>query len=197
MTYAHTVESDELSELNAAGKQNLPHLIPWVHPGHTMKVRRTFNRKDGTMKAQIIKTRVADLDVYNPNDAFDYRVSISLETPWNGSESDLVPGNLNKTPRDRQKDRLSYKHKDYQIDLTQVDLLEQGQQRGQDHEVEVEINGDSFMSAFTEAMNQRGEGYEQLMSGFIDNIRILAGHASNHREPPEGPPPQQQQQAGR
>lgn len=173
MHYAHTVEWDELYELNHDGKQSLQLLLNWMPKGHTAKVRRTFDKQTQALKAQIIKTRVADLDIYNPNDSFDYRISISLETPWDGPDSHLIM--TNEPQDDRMKDRLSYKHRDYQIDLTQISQPRKPQP---DHEVEIEINNDSIMAALDAAKEGRPERYEKLLQGFMDNIRILAGHAS-------------------
>jgi hypothetical protein len=175
MRYVHTVEWDEYYELNREGKAALQHMAHWLNPNHTLKVRRTFNKKTQEMTAQIIKNRVADLDIYNPNDRFDYRISISLETPWSGPEEHLSPPRDGGGSGDRLKDRLSYKHRDYQIDLTQISHSDG---RSQDHEVEIEINNQSFMDALGAARRQESDLYERCVGGFVDNIRILAGHAT-------------------
>ena len=153
-------------------------LSHWFTAGHSVKVRRTFDKKTGEMKAQIIKTRVADLEVFNPNEEFDYRISISLETPWNGPESHLRPTADKKDVIDRLKDRLSYKHRDYQIDLTQISDNDPDRPGQHKHEVEVEINNDSFSVALGNARAGSGDQYEKCINGFIDNIRILASQAT-------------------
>ena len=173
LDYAHTVEWDEYYELKPEGRNALQHLAHWINPNHTVKVRRTFDQKTQEMKAQIVKTRIADLEIYNPNDRFDYRISISLESPWQGPEEHLVMSA--QVGSDRFKDRLSYKHRDYQIDLTQISHPGGGKQ---DHEVEIEINNDSFTDALEAARSGDAPIYEKCIGGFVDNIRILALQAS-------------------
>lgn len=174
--YTHPQEWDEYSELTVEGRAHLQHLAHWLNPNHQVKVRKTFDKKTQAMTAQIIKTRVADLEIYNPNDWFDYRISISLETPWDGPTSHLIEETGTQGANDRYKDRLSYKHRDYQIDLTQISHRNSQQH---DHEVEIEINNDSLLAALDAARAQAGDRYEKCLAGFVDNIRILAGHASN------------------
>src|SRR5882757_7218097 len=83
--YDHPQEYDEFYELTEEGKRNLPpSIVTWLNPRHKPRVRRTIDEKTGHLKAQIIKTRIADLEVYNPNTDFDYRISISIESPWEG-----------------------------------------------------------------------------------------------------------------
>jgi hypothetical protein len=177
--YTHPIEWDEYYELTNEG-QNDPALQQVVHwfgnSNHRAKVRRTFDKKTGDLKAQIIKTRVADLEIYNPNERFDYRISISLETPWNGPESHLNLGGEHSN--DRQKDRLSYKHRFYQIDLTQIGHSDSHKTGQHDHEAEVEINNEAFFAALEDARAQIGDRYEKCIGGFVDNIRILACQAS-------------------
>lgn len=175
--YAHPIEWDEYSELTAEGRAAVQHLAGWGNSKHRVKVRRTFDKKTGDMKAQIIKTRVADLEVFNPNDLFDYRISISLETPWNGPDSHLMTNT--ELGSDRLKDRLSYKHRDYQIDLTQISHGDTHKTGKHDHEVEIEINNESFLTALNNARGPNAtDQYEKCLGSFVDNIRILAGHAS-------------------
>lgn len=191
VTYAHTVEWDEYYTLTPQGRQNLQGLAHWHNAKHAMKVRRTFVKATGEMKAQIVKTRVSDLEVFNPNSAFDYRISISLETPWNGEASELMPdeggprgGGAGAGANDRQKDRVSYKHHDYQIDLTQIEhssgagaTVVNGTNRRAEHEAEIEIMNHSILPALEEAREGRGERLEGLLDGFVDNVRILCHRA--------------------
>ena len=74
------------------------------------------------VKRRIIKSRIADFDVLCPALAFDYRISISIESPFDGSDDVLVKVNDAGSGGggDREKDRVSYRHLAYQIDLTQV-----------------------------------------------------------------------------
>lgn len=47
------------------------------------KVRVTRNKDSGELKAggSIIKSRVADMNIFSPKRKFDYRISISIEEP--------------------------------------------------------------------------------------------------------------------
>lgn len=75
------------------------------------KVRQTL--VDNRLKEIIIKTRVADLNVFIPSMEFDYRISVNIE-----SIIDLEQ--QSKVSMSRYKDRLSYQLYPFQIDLTQV-----------------------------------------------------------------------------
>jgi len=86
---------------------------------HKPKVRVTLDQKTGKVINTIIKTRIADLNVYSPKTAFDWRVSANIEMPYLGEIEGLQPSS-DRGGGDRNKDRLSYRHLAYHIDLTQV-----------------------------------------------------------------------------
>ena len=88
-------------------------------------MRITTDQKTGKVLAKIVKVRIADLDIYSPRTAFDWRVSINLEMNFDGDMNDLVEPQARSGRRaERNKDRMSYKHLAYQIDLTQVTTAE-------------------------------------------------------------------------
>ena len=123
MSYVHTRERDTFYELDQAGEFALPASIrALLNPhGRGAKVRITTDKATDREIAKIVKVRVADLDVYSPETPFDWRISINLEMQWLGDKRDLVEvqeGRV-KAP-DRNKDRMTYRHSAYQIDLTQV-----------------------------------------------------------------------------
>ena len=126
MHHKHTREIDNFYELSHEGRRLLPHHISkFLNPMRSSRVRITTDVNTGTMVAKIIKLRIADFDIYNPRCAFDYRISISVECPWEGSESHLSMVSAEQGRRgERQKDRMSYRHMFYQIDLTQVNYPE-------------------------------------------------------------------------
>lgn len=127
MSYVHTHECDTFFELSQAGVLGLPTSIrTLLNPRHNqVKVRITTDQKFGKVLAKIVKVRIADLDIYSPRTAFDWRVSINLEMNFDGDMSDLVePQARNGRRAERNKDRMSYKHLAYQIDLTQVTTAE-------------------------------------------------------------------------
>lgn len=125
MAYVHTHECDTFYELSQAGMLSLPqsilHTLNSSLRNSKAKVRITTDQKTGNTLAKIVKVRLGDLDVYSPNTEFDYRISINLEKNLEGDWHDLVdPTARNVRTSDRNKDRVSYKHLAYQIDLTQV-----------------------------------------------------------------------------
>ena len=125
MSYVHTKECDAFYELSQAGHLALPPSIrAQINPRHRAKVRITTDQKTGKELAKIVKARVADLDIYSPRTAFDWRVSVNLEMNYDGDMRDLVETTEGGKRADRNKDRMSYTHLAYQIDLTQVTPFE-------------------------------------------------------------------------
>ena len=166
----HTVEVDEFFDLPPQGVQELdPAYHQYLPRGRVPRVRRTTNHRTGEVTACIIKSRIADLEVYNPGYAFDYRISINLEAPWRGSVQQLTPVQ-DPGARDRSKDRVSYRHLAYQIDLTQISHA--GSEH-KDHELEVEISVEATKREIDNLIAHRDSKYEQLVHGFINNVRIL------------------------
>jgi hypothetical protein len=167
--YDHRYESDQFYELNAEGIRALPPTIrPFLDPRHRPRVRITSDRDTLKTTARIIKSRIADIEVYNPASDFDYRISISVESPWEGDNMHLIP--LKEQGMERNKDRVSYRHVGYQIDLTQVSYPDGSKQQ---HELEVEISTEQVKLELANLKAQRPSNYEQLVKGFIDNVRIL------------------------
>lgn len=121
--YAHRRERDSFFELPKAIVQTLPpsiqHFLKQTSH-HAPKVRITHDQKTGAPLAQIIKTRVKDLDIYIPNSPLDCRISVNLEMRYDGDSEALARSSDKKNQPDRNKDRLSYTQSHYQIDLTQV-----------------------------------------------------------------------------
>lgn len=126
LTYAHKKERDVFYEIAPSA---LPVVIQHnLHTRHKPKVRVTSDQKTGEILAKIVKCRLADLDIYSPRTCLDWRVSVNLEMNYDGDIRELTPvsdnvnnaGILEKRPIERNKDRMSYRHLAYQIDLTQV-----------------------------------------------------------------------------
>ncbi|OJD20081.1 hypothetical protein ACJ73_08587 [Blastomyces percursus] len=184
LTYAHKKERDTFYEISSS---SLPPMIQHhLNPRHKPKVRVTTDQRTGAVLARIIKCRIADLDVYSPRTCLDWRISVNLEMNYEGDIGELnlpdEPSSLSGhgAPRGgaRSKDRMSYRHLAYQIDLTQVATSEDGSNNPQpdfEHELEIEISsaevrrqGDLALAG--DPKNQ----YEELIKGFVDNIRGLA-----------------------
>jgi len=177
IAYSHPHEYDEFYDLNEEGKRNLPpSILHWMNPRHKPRVRRTIDEETRQVKAQIIKSRIADLEVYNPQSDFDYRVSISIESPWEGDPNWL--SEMGEENRDRQKDRMSYRHMAYQIDLTQVSYQNTAEK---EHELEVEISTEMVRRELDNLKMNRFSRYEPLIRGLIDNLRILCRRATVNR----------------
>lgn len=118
MTYKHTRETDTLYGLSEQTGVQLPKSFDSF--GRKQKVRITTDDKTGEILAKIIKTHVADLHVFCPKSLFDWRISVNIEMDFAGDTKDLVSMDKRDVKGDRKKDRMSYKHLAYQIDLTQV-----------------------------------------------------------------------------
>lgn len=123
LTYVHTRLRDSFYDLTQDALNALPpSILGSIDRRKRPKVRITTDQKDGSQLAKIIKVRIADREIYSPKTAFDWRVSVSLEMNYEGDMRGLVETTEGKDRRkpDRNKDRVSYKHGPYQIDLTQV-----------------------------------------------------------------------------
>lgn len=176
LLYNHPHESDEFYELKREGMADLiPSVTQWIDKRHPPKVRITTDLKTNTQKAKIIKSRIADLEVYNPGCQFDFRISISIESPWDGRMDYLVP--IGDGSNDRKKDRMSYRHSAYQIDLTQISYNDPSKQK--QHELEVEISTELIRKELDNLKERRPSRYEELVRGFIDNVRILCRKATD------------------
>ncbi|KAJ9201115.1 hypothetical protein DTO021D3_9005 [Paecilomyces variotii] len=177
LSYAHKKERDTFYEVNVS---ELPPVIQHnLHPRHKPKVRVTRDQRTGEILAKIVKCRVADLDVYSPRTCVDWRISVNLEMNYDGDVSNLPiadgAGARGRAGGERNKDRMSYRHLAYQVDLTQVATAEPPTKSDFEHELEIEISsaevrrqGDLALAG--DPKNQ----YEDLIKGFVDNIRVLA-----------------------
>lgn len=173
INYRHTRECDSFYELSASGLNNLPLAIrnSLNSRRQNAKVRITTDQQTGATLAQIVKVRLADLDVYSPNTEFDYRVSINLEANLTGNWRDFViPTALSVKGSERRKDRMSYKHLAYQIDLTQVKSPDAPAM----HELEVEVSTAELCKHAILMRDSQPNEFEKLVQGFANNIRILA-----------------------
>ena len=124
MSYKHTYECDTFYDLTQSGALALPGSIAAQQGSrysNKAKVRITTDQRTGKEIAKIIKARIADIDIYSPRTAFDWRISVNVEMNFLGDMKGLVETERKDGRRaDRNKDRMSYKHLAYQVDLTQV-----------------------------------------------------------------------------
>ncbi|KAF8262280.1 CYTH-like domain-containing protein [Lactarius quietus] len=145
--------------------------------GDRDKIRVTRNEKTGEVLATVKKVRLGNLDVYNPKRAADWRVSVNVEVP--------VAHPLGSATHTRRKDRISYAHEEFSVDLTQVASFgASGSQPELLHELELEFANPQLLTA---AAAKRGDenspelersAFDELIRAFVNNARILARNAS-------------------
>lgn len=124
IAYLHRRETDKFYELPPSHVSMLPPAVQHALGNrHSVKVRVSYDQKTGQLLGTIMKARVADLDIYNPQSPMDCRISINLEMPYEGDVEELKSIATDSRIPDRNKDRLSYTQSHYQIDLTQVTQL--------------------------------------------------------------------------
>ncbi|GAA6033572.1 hypothetical protein JCM8097_001461 [Rhodosporidiobolus ruineniae] len=164
--YAHTRELDTFHE---------------VPPGRR-KVRVTRDQKDKTKPASAVeKVRVADMNIFSPKRLFDWRLSVSLENP--APVPDTPP------THSRYKDRISYTHQLFTVDLTQVSSPPPAAPPGQPprqpgpptHELEIEFRNARVLleEAAKEQRGEEGSRYLEMVQGLLNNVRMLIRNASD------------------
>ncbi|KAL4922513.1 CYTH-like domain-containing protein [Aspergillus aurantiobrunneus] len=173
LSYAHKKERDSFYQVSPS---DLPPLIRQnLNPRHKPRVRVTVDQRTGEVLAKIVKCRVADLDVHSPRTCVDWRVSVNLEMNYEGDISHLPPADTGRGAGDRNKDRMSYRHLAYQVDLTQVARSEPSAKGEFEHELEVEVSAAEIRRQGQLAMSgDTSNQYEDLVKGLLDNIRVLA-----------------------
>ncbi|EST08917.2 mRNA capping enzyme, beta subunit, structural domain protein [Kalmanozyma brasiliensis GHG001] len=156
--------------------------IDYFHPAPSGKVRVTRDAETLAIKPDGIvqKQRIADLNIYCPNRLFDYRISINVEKPADEPTSEHVSI--------REKNRLSYAHQNFIVDLTQVTVPEKPQEPI--HELEIEIKDvEQLMQAGAQAKSnpasngsgpngQEWTSFDDQVLIFLNNIRMLIRNGS-------------------
>ncbi|KAL8776296.1 MAG: hypothetical protein Q9213_008323 [Squamulea squamosa] len=182
LDYVHTYETDTFYDLSANAMNALP---PFVHGyigrGKQPRVRMTIDQKTGKVTRMIIKVNVNDIEIYSPQTPFDWRVSVNLEVKYDGNVKDLVESTEGKDRKslDRNKNRMTYKHGPYQIDLTQVTPPASNAKVEKKHELEIELSTAAFREQALRALRSQENRYEDLVKGFIDNVRIVVRHCKS------------------
>ncbi|KAL8991936.1 MAG: hypothetical protein Q9169_007519 [Polycauliona sp. 2 TL-2023] len=179
LTYIHTRLRDTFYDLTPDALNALPpSILNYVDRRKRPKVRITTDQKDGTQLAKIIKIRISDREIFSPKTPFDWRVSVNLELNYEGDMRGLVETTEGKERRrpDRNKDRVSYTHGPYQVDLTQVKPTEVTHQSEKEHELEIEVSAVALRQQIDLVLANKPNHYEDLVQGFVDNVRTLARH---------------------
>ncbi|KAK4154230.1 CYTH-like domain-containing protein [Chaetomidium leptoderma] len=186
--YRHRHETDKFFELPAAVRdRTLPVCVakPIAAKGHGVKVRVSYDQKTNLVIGKIVKARIADMSLHFPGLPLDCRISVNLEMDWDGGVEELerMASASGRPPIPaRTKDRLSYKHGTYQIDLTQVTqsvtgLSSNAQRTEKEHELEIEIDPTPVIDQGRRAMEGQSHQYVEVVDGLVNNIRILARKA--------------------
>ncbi|KAI2467611.1 mRNA triphosphatase CET1 [Annulohypoxylon bovei var. microspora] len=185
--YVHRKEVDRFYELSPQIRQRIPGCISSLLPPNLpIKARVTYDsQKPDKVLAKIVKARIADLNIHFPHLPLDCRISINIEWDWDGTAEEIEHfQNPNKERQpDRIKDRLSYKHGFYQIDLTQVtqghptssgQLPQPHMPASKEHELEVELEALPLIEHGRMLMRREPNRYEDLIDGLVNNVRLLA-----------------------
>ncbi|KAI1499009.1 mRNA triphosphatase CET1 [Biscogniauxia marginata] len=179
--YVHRREIDRFYELPTQMRQRLPTCVSsLLQPNLPVKARVSYDQKTKGVLAKIVKARVADFHMHLPHMLLDCRISINLEWDWDGEVEEIERNQIPNKDRmpDRIKDRLSYKHGFYQIDLTQVTQGSQGPQphggAAKEHELEIELDSRAVLEHGRLLMAGEPNKYTDLVDALVDNIRVLA-----------------------
>ncbi|KAF2858737.1 mRNA triphosphatase CET1 [Piedraia hortae CBS 480.64] len=170
LEYSHPRSQDVFHPLSARGRELLPAAFRNLNlHGRDLNLRTTTDVKTGIVTARIVKINLAHMHIYSPHSNYDARISINLEVDLNRPElepfTDLVEAPSAERPAQpaRNKDRCSYKHLAYQIDLTRVDVANTTPK----YELEVEVEA----AVLREQIRMRTfRGYNAVISGFLENI---------------------------
>ncbi|KAL8767293.1 MAG: hypothetical protein Q9209_006131 [Squamulea sp. 1 TL-2023] len=179
LDYVHTYETDTFYDLSANAMNALPPFLHgYIGRGKQPRARITTDQKTGKVTRMIIKVNVNDIEIYSPQTPFDWRVSVNLEVKYDGNVKDLVESTEGKDRKslDRNKNRMTYKHGPYQVDLTQVTPPASNAKVEKKHELEIELSTAAFREQALRALRGQENRYDDLIKGFVDNVRIVVRH---------------------
>ncbi|KAK0363916.1 hypothetical protein LTR91_014055 [Friedmanniomyces endolithicus] len=179
MDYSHPKSRDSFRPLSDTGYDALPPAFR-RHASEKrkeLKLRTTTNLATGEVEARIVKSKMADLHIFNPAGDYDCRISLNLEAnmnlphlaPYTDLFDEWAPGE--RASPDRMKDRMSYKHLVYRIDLTMVSVSKALPPK---FELELEVEGQVLREQMRLMSGGEGEhAFADLVGGFLDNATFL------------------------
>ncbi|KAK3719463.1 hypothetical protein LTR37_004321 [Vermiconidia calcicola] len=173
MRYKHIFEQDSFHALSPYGLSMLPESLKRRRNNREPRLRITTDTKTGKIVARIVKINVSQLHIFNPLYNYDCRISINIEV--NLDRPDIDPASLVAEQAvavkelDRKKDRLSYKHLAYSIDLTRVDR--EGHKPS--YELEVEVDSNLLRQQMQLLQGGQESAFGDVVSGFLDNTTFL------------------------
>ncbi|TFK73622.1 mRNA capping enzyme [Pluteus cervinus] len=141
------------------------------------KIRVTRDEKTSTVRQCVRKIRLGDLNIYSPKRAADWRISVNYEVPMNHP--------IGSPSYTRRKDRLSYTHEEFVIDLTQVTSSTASNAAQVLHELEIEIARSDFLLAVASKRNDvkyselERSAYDELIRAFVNNARMLVRNSGD------------------
>lgn len=178
IAYKHLFQTDTFATLSPAGIATLPHSVQKrAQHGRELRLRTSRDTKTNQILAHIIKVPLGDLHIQNPGEPYDCRISMNLEVnfPIDIDINELIepPSHDKPAPPERRKDRLSYKHLAYSVDLTKVESA------GVAPKYELELEVDAAVLREQIERGKRGEdsAYTDVVSGFVDNATFLMRQA--------------------
>jgi hypothetical protein len=177
INYEHLFQTDTFATLSPHGFHTLPESVRRRPQGRELRLRTSRDSKTGQVLAHIIKVPLADLHIQNPEDPYDCRISMNLEVnfPADIDVSELIePPSYDKpAPPERRKDRLSYKHLAYSVDLTKVESAGVAPK----YELELEVDASVLREQMGRAERGEDHAYGDVVSGFLDNATFLMRQA--------------------
>ncbi|CAJ0829034.1 13657_t:CDS:2 [Entrophospora sp. SA101] len=128
-----------------------PNESSWIKFENRGKVRVTTNEHG--------KTTIANLNIYSPRTNCDYRISVNIEKPMEMPRGQYV--------FERKKNRMSYCHQLFKVDLTQVEEAK--------HELEIEfIDPKVLYKEKLDIIKKQQSKFRDIVEIFVNNIRLLA-----------------------
>lgn len=191
MGYVHRYERDSFAPLNRVGLEAIPlSARKHIRSGQTPKLRTSVDTRapKGSPQAvlgRIVKVRLDDLDIHCPKMDFDCRISVNVEVDLNNRPDidpllivePADPGDA-ETSNERMKDRMSYQHLAYSIDLTQVT----GVGGKKSHELEVEVDTAKLREEAMRLSRGQDSAYEAIVEGLLANVFTLMKAQKDVRE---------------
>lgn len=175
MKYTHIYETDSFRTLSKAGIAALPEAAHRRRIDRDLKLRTTNDTKTGELRARIVKVKLGeDLHIFGAGDPYDVRISMNLEINVDrpGFDPTLMteePTEQRRAPPNRKKDRLSYKHLAYQVDLTRVDR----EGMPQKYELELEVDAKVLRDQIAALEHGQPHAYTDVVDGFVSNMLML------------------------
>ena len=175
--YEHLYQTDTFATLSPAGLAALPPSVQKRPVGRELRLRTSRNTKTNEVIAHIVKVPLGDLHIQNPCDPYDCRISMNLEVnfPTDIDATELIePPTYDKpAPPERRKDRLSYKHLAYSVDLTKVESAGVAPK----YELELEVDAAVLREQIARGKSGEDSAYTDVVSGFVDNATFLMRQA--------------------